>query len=317
MPPRSASTETAIAVDRRKKVRNLTRNAKGMCTVPKTRSLRERLSFGLLRSAPLVSVLRLSGVIAAGGVLRSALSLASLAPQIERAFAPRGQVAVALAVNSPGGSPVQSALIGRRIRALAEETETPVIAFIEDVAASGGYWLACAADEIFALPSSIVGSIGVVSAGFGFQDLIRRYGIERRVHTAGRRKVILDPFQEQDDEDVAKLRAVQDDIHEEFKRLVRTRRGDRLAASDEILFSGEFWTGRQAQSLGLVDGLDDLYTHLRGRFGARLRLRPVVRPRSLWPTRPGIEEAAALGQAAVTATFATAEERVYWSRFGL
>ena len=209
-----------------------------------------------LRHPPLVvPVLRLTGVIGHHTGLRQSLTLGALAGAIERAFHSPRTKAVALAVNSPGGSAVQSALIAGRIRQLAEEKNKPVYAFVEDVAASGGYWLACAADEIYADPSSIVGSIGVVSAGFGFDDFIQRYGVERRVHTSGRRKMILDPFQPERPDDVQKLKSIQHDIHQVFKAQVRARRGNRLKGSEDELFEGEFWTGDKALELGLVDGL--------------------------------------------------------------
>ena len=165
---------------------------------------------------------------------------------------------MALIINSPGGSPVQSALIARRIRDLADEKDMPVIAFCEDVAASGGYWLACAADEIFADENSVVGSIGVISAGFGFVDLIERIGIERRVYATGPRKGMLDPFQDEKTEDIDRLRELHEDIFENFKNHVRRCRGDRLLAADETLFTGDIWTGRQAVEVGLIDGLAEM-----------------------------------------------------------
>ena len=184
--------------------------------------------------------------------------------------------AVALAINSPGGSAAQSALIARRIRDHSREKKIPVIAFCEDVAASGGYWLACIGDEIYADANSIVGSIGVVAATFGFPDLLRKIGIERRVHTAGERKAMLDPFRPEDPDEVERLQAIQRQIHENFIDWVRERRGDRLKGSDAELFSGEFWTGQRAVELGLVDGIDDLRGAMRRRFGDQVRLRPVV-----------------------------------------
>ena len=269
---------------------------------------------------PLVTVLRLSGVIGTVGPVRRGMTMSALAGAIERAFRPTGLSAVALAVNSPGGSPVQSALIAKRIRALAIEKSVPVIAFVEDAAASGGYWLACAADEIHADASSIVGSIGVVSGGFGFTDLIKRIGVERRLHTSGDNKAMLDPFSPEDPEDVARLKAIQADIHESFKQYVRERRGGRLKAADEILFNGEFWTGRRALELGLIDGLGDLRSVLRQRFGEKVRLRPVTAGRA-WPrwmggpnggdvALPGAERWVSAGLAAV-------EERLWWGRLGL
>jgi signal peptide peptidase SppA len=227
--------------------------------------------------------------------------------------------AVALAINSPGGSPVQSALLGERIRALAEEKEVPVIAFAEDVAASGGYWLACAADEIYAHESSIIGSIGVISTGFGFPELLNRIGVERRVHTAGERKSMLDPFRAEQPDDVERLKAIQTDIHGGFKDYVRARRGARLKGEEAELFSGEFWTGRRALELGLVDGLGDLRQVMRARFGERVRLRVIDGPRRLrlpFGVAAGglaAPDLAASAQALVEA----AEERALWSRYGL
>src|SRR5262245_5451728 len=196
------------------------------------------------RRGPVVPVVRLSGVIAsASGLLGSrALSIESVAPLLNRAFNMRGAKAVALSINSPGGSPVQSSLIGQRIRLLADEKDLKVIAFVEDLAASGGYWLACAADEIIVDPNSIVGSIGVVSAGFGFQDLLGRLGVERRVHTAGERKAMLDPFRSEKPEDVERLKRLQAEIHDGFKDWVRRRRAGKLKGDEQFLFSGEFWT---------------------------------------------------------------------------
>lgn len=270
-----------------------------------------------LKRRPLVSVLRLSGVIGAGAYGR-ALSLASLAGPIERAFAPKRLSAVALAVNSPGGSPVQSALIARRIRDLADEKKVPVIAFCEDAAASGGYWLAAAADEIYADPSSIVGSIGVVSQGFGFADLIGRHGVERRIHTAGTKKVLLDPFRPETPDAVERLDGVLAAIHDEFKTFVRARRTGKLIGDKDELFSGAFWTGRQALGMGLIDGLGHLRPVLRERFGDKVRLR-VVGERRGWISRllpRGLSEFSFAAEAA-GAMVSVAEERAMWARLGL
>jgi signal peptide peptidase SppA len=286
-----------------------------------------KLPFGPWRDAgPIVSVLRLSGVIGQVGPLRAGLTMAGTAGLIERAFAPKGQAAVALIVNSPGGSPVQSALIAKRIRDLATEKKLPVFAFCEDVAASGGYWLACAADEIWADESSIIGSIGVVSSGFGLQEFIQRHGIERRVHTAGEKKVLLDPFAPEREEGVAHLKSIQADIHDSFKAMVRTRRGARLAGDEEDLFSGAFWAGRKALELGLIDGLGDLRAVLRGRFGEKVQLR-VVQEGRRWFRRPGlfIDAPSLAASSAVSslaadlpgAALAAVEERALWARFGL
>lgn len=225
-----------------------------------------------------VPLVRLSGVIGMGSALRPGLSLAGVEAALGKAFSLKAPC-VALAINSPGGSPVQSSLIGGRIRALANENDTPVIAFVEDVAASGGYWLACAADEIYSDETSVVGSIGVISATFGFTDLIEKIGVERRVYTAGESKSILDPFKPEQEKDVAILRAVQGDIHEAFVDIVKARRGDRLV-DDPELFSGRFWSGTAGHRLGLVDGIGAARDVLRERYGDKMRIRviPTSRP---------------------------------------
>ncbi|MFT4014276.1 MAG: S49 family peptidase [Paracoccus sp. (in: a-proteobacteria)] len=223
----------------------------------------------IVNRPPQIAVIRLQGAI--GMAMRgggASLSDAGLAPVLERAFKRRKPVAVALAVNSPGGSPVQSSLIGARIRRLSQENNVPVHAFVEDVAASGGYWLASAADRIWADESSVLGSIGVISAGFGFQELIQRWGIERRVRTAGPSKSMLDPFRPEKPEDVERLNRLLVSIHEAFTQHVRSRRGDRLA-TDRDLFTGEIWTGRQAVALGLADGIAHLVPKMRELYGEK------------------------------------------------
>jgi signal peptide peptidase SppA len=267
-----------------------------------------------LRRGPVVPVVRLSGVIAAGGLLGSrGLSIESVAPLLARAFGLRGAKAVALAVNSPGGSPVQSALIAQRIRLLAVEKKLPVIAFVEDVAASGGYWLACAADEIIADTASIVGSIGVISSGFGFQDLIARFGVERRVHTSGENKSMLDPFRAEKPEDVERLKRLQAEIHDGFKDWVRQRRGTRLKGEDALLFSGEFWTAKRGLEMGLVDGLGELRAMLQARYGAKVHL-PVIAARRRLLARIGLGGSL---ESVGPAMMAALEERAHWQRFGL
>jgi signal peptide peptidase SppA len=273
------------------------------------------------RRGPVVPVVRLSGVIASSGLLGNrGLSIDSVAPMLRRAFGLRGAKAVALSINSPGGSPVQSALIGQRIRLLAREKNLKVIAFVEDVAASGGYWLACAADEIVVDPHSIVGSIGVISAGFGFQDLIARIGVERRLHTSGERKSMLDPFRAERPEDVERLGRLQAEIHDGFKDWVRERRAGKLKAEEPLLFSGEFWTGRRGVELGLVDGLGELRATLQARYGVKVHL-PVIGPRRRLLSRLGLGSATAvegMGIASLGAvTLAALEERLHWQRFGL
>ena len=282
----------------------------------------------LRRPRPEVAVLRLSGTIGGIGPLRSGMSLASVEPLIERAFAQPRLKAVALVINSPGGSPAQSALITKRIRDLAEEKELPVLAFCEDVAASGGYWLACAADEIFVQPASIVGSIGVITSGFGFTGLMDKLGVERRVYTAGEHKSTLDPFRPEDPDDVARLKALQLELHGVFKDMVRDRRGHRLKADDDVLFSGEFWAGGKAVELGLADSLGELRQVLRDRFGKRVRLRRVQGPkrllRRLGLGRSGVETGAGPWHGGFPApedwaagVLSAVEERALWSRFGL
>ena len=229
----------------------------------------------LRKSVPVVNLVRLSGAIGVGTPLKPPIIMKDLTDVLDRAFSRRGIAAVALSVNSPGGSAVQSALIHRRIRALAEQHKLPVYVFCEDVAASGGYWLACAGDEIYADESSIVGSIGVIAAGFGFVEAIAKLGIERRVHTAGDNKAVLDPFQPEKKEDVERLLALQSDVHEAFKHLVRSRRAGKLKGNEIELFSGAFWSGRQALEHGLIDGVGHMHDVLRQKFGDKLKIRTV------------------------------------------
>lgn len=293
------------------------------------RSIIDFVTFRWLRPRrPEVAVLRLAGVIGGFGPLRSGMSLASTEALIERAFALPHLSAVALVINSPGGSPAQSALIAKRVRDLAHEKEVPVLAFCEDVAASGGYWLACAADEIFVQPTSIVGSIGVITSGFGFTEAMGKLGVERRVYTAGEHKSTLDPFSPENADDVVRLKALQEDLHDVFKKTVRDRRGQRLKAEEEVLFSGEFWSGRKAVELGLADSEGDLRQVARDRFGKRVRLRRIQGPKrllrrlglgrgnaadSLSASTEGLLDPADWAAGMLSAV----EERAIWSRFGL
>ena len=269
-----------------------------------------------------IPVIRLHGAImAGGGQFRQNLSLASTAAVIEKAFAFRDAPAVAISINSPGGSPVQSRLIYKRIRDLAEEKNKRVIVFVEDVAASGGYMIALAGDEIVADPSSIVGSIGVVSASFGFQELIRKIGVERRVHTAGTNKAILDPFQDEKPEDVERLKALQLEVHQTFIDMVRERRGARLA-NDADLFTGLFWSGKRGRELGLVDEIGDMRGFLRARFGDKMRMKLVAPQRRLFGRGLGFmgiarNDPAAMAQAAALGLADAATDRALWARFGL
>lgn len=261
-----------------------------------------------LPKPPVVSVIRLSGAIGAAGRFGGGLNDASLAPVIERAF--RGSPkAVALAINSPGGSPVQSSLIAARIRRLALEKNIPVHAFVEDAAASGGYWLACAADDIWADESSIVGSIGVISAGFGFPEFIARHGIERRVHTAGHSKSTADPFRPETPEDLARMREILEPIHAAFIAHVKERRGARLQETTPDLFEGAFWTGRRAVDLGLADGIGHLVPRMKALYGEKVRLVPMGVKKSML-SRFGL-------RAGAEALVDVADERALWARVGL
>jgi signal peptide peptidase SppA len=239
--------------------------------------LMEWMPARLRRGTAVVPVVRLSGLIGAVTPLRPGMTLAGIAKTLERAFTMKNAKAVALLINSPGGSPVQSRQIYLRIRQLAAEKNLPVLVFVEDVAASGGYMIACAGDEIFCDPSSILGSIGVVGGSFGFQDLIKKIGVERRLYTAGEHKAMLDPFLPENPEDVARIKALQREIHAIFIALVRQSRGVRLKGADDVLFTGEYWAGETSVSLGLADAIGDLRATLRARYGDKV-LMPVVAP---------------------------------------
>ena len=272
---------------------------------------------------PVVPVLRLNGVIGAVTPLRPGLTLAGTARALQKAFSVPHARAVALLVNSPGGSPAQSHLIFQRIRQLATEKKLPVFAYIEDVGASGGYMLACAADEIICDPFSIVGSIGVVGGSFGFPKLMEKLGIERRVYTAGERKVMLDPFEPEKPDDVKRIKAIQKDIHEHFIALVKERRGVKLKGADKTLFSGEFWTAQKSIELGLADAIGDLRSNLRERYGEKVRTPLISTERSLFGRRlPGLGSLQAIagqaGQGGLADDLISAlETRALWGRYGL
>lgn len=270
---------------------------------------------------PVVPVVRLTGVIGFSTPLRPGITVAGAARLLDRAFAVRRAKAVALILNSPGGSPVQSHLVYKRIRQLADEKKLPVFVFIEDVGASGGYMIACAGDEIYCDPFSIVGSIGVVGATFGLQKAIEKLGIERRIYTAGDRKVILDPFLPENPEDVAHITAIQKDIHEGFIGLVKTRRGGKLNGPESALFSGEYWAGEQALRLGLVDGFGEVRSFFRERFGDKVSL-PLIAERGWFGRRlPGVGSPALAGLAdgggLAEDLLSAAEARAIWARYGL
>jgi len=283
----------------------------------------EWLPARLRRGRAVVPVVRLSGVIGAVTPLRPGMTLAGVARTLERAFAMKNAKAVALLINSPGGSPVQSRQIYLRIRQLAAEKKLPVLVFVEDVAASGGYMIACAGDEIFCDPSSILGSIGVVGGSFGMTELIKKVGVERRLYTAGERKAMLDPFLPEDPDDVARLKSIQREIHTIFIALVKASRGARLKGADDVLFTGEYWAGESSVSLGLADAVGDLRSTLRARYGEKV-LTPLVAPASgmlagLFGRRsPGAgslslaETAASLPDELISAL----ESRAIWARFG-
>ncbi|MCS3727793.1 S49 family peptidase [Bradyrhizobium betae] len=270
-----------------------------------------------------VPVVRLSGVIGAVTPLRPGMSLAGVARVLERAFSMRNAKAVALVINSPGGSPVQSRQIYLRIKQLAAEKKLPVLVFVEDVAASGGYMIACAGDEIICDPSSILGSIGVVGGSFGFQEAIKRLGIERRLYTAGANKAMLDPFLPENPDDVAKLKAIQREIHQIFISLVKESRGARLKGADDTLFTGEYWAGETAVTLGLADSIGDLRSTLRARYGEKVLTPVIAQPGGLLSGLLGRRPAGA-GQLSAPESMAglpdelisAVETRAIWAKFG-
>jgi signal peptide peptidase SppA len=275
--------------------------------------------------SPVVPVVRLSGTIGMVTPLRPGLSIAGLAGPLEKAFELSKLPTVAVIINSPGGSPVQSSLIFKRIRQLADENEKKVYVFCEDVAASGGYYIAVAGDEIYADPSSVVGSIGVISASFGFDKAIEKLGIDRRVHTSGLSKSILDPFQPEKAEDVARLKDLQRDVHDVFIGVVKERRAGKLKAPDTELFSGAFWTGPRAVEFGLIDGISDIRTKMRELHGEKVRLKLIELERGGLLARlrrtPSFDAAEAIvkdGRLALADDLVSAlETRALWSRYGL
>lgn len=271
----------------------------------------------------IVPVVRLSGVIGAVTPLRPGMTLAGVARVLERAFSHRNAKAVALVINSPGGSPVQSRQIYLRIKQLAAEKKLPVLVFVEDVAASGGYMIACAGDEIICDPSSILGSIGVVGGSFGFQEAIKRLGVERRLYTAGAHKAMLDPFLPENPDDVAKLKAIQREIHQIFIALVKDSRGGRLRGTDDTLFTGEYWAGESAVALGLADSIGDLRSTLRARYGEKVLTPVIAQPTGLLSgllgrKSPGAGQLSALESMAglPDELISAVETRAIWAKFG-
>jgi signal peptide peptidase SppA len=261
----------------------------------------------------LIHVVRLEGPLAAGKSMRGGnLNLRAVEPALQKAFR-KGVAAVALEINSPGGSPVQSALIANRIQSLSKEFEVPVYVFCEDVAASGGYWLACAGDEIYADENSIIGSIGVISMGFGFPKLMQKLGVESRVHTAGESKSTNSPFKPEKPEDVAKLKSILEEMHVSFKAMVRARRGDKLQGKDKDLFNGAYWTGATALKLGLIDGLGHMEATMKRKFGDKAVLKQIPVTSGGFLRRIGLSNASDVGGQALDAL----EARALWQRFGL
>ena len=270
---------------------------------------------------PVVPVVRLTGTIGFSTPLRPGITLAGVARLLDRAFSTKRAKAVVLLINSPGGSAAQSHLVYRRVRQLAEEKKLPVLVFIEDVGASGGYMIACAGDEIYCDPFSIVGSIGVVGATFGLDKAIAKLGIDRRVYTSGDRKAMLDPFLPENPEDVARIKAIQEDIHEGFIALVKERRGGKLTGQESALFSGEYWAGEEAHRLGLVDGFGEVRSLLRERFGEKVHM-PLIAERGWFGRKvPGVGARALSGLAGGESLgedlLSAAETRALWARYGL
>ncbi|MEM7619856.1 MAG: S49 family peptidase [Pseudomonadota bacterium] len=278
----------------------------------------------LRKGAAVVPVLRFSGAIGMSTPLKPGLSMVGVAEILERAFTIGNAKAVAILINSPGGSPVQSTLIYKRIRSLAEEYELPVYVFAEDVAASGGYLIALAGDEIYADSSSIIGSIGVVSAGFGFHKLIENYGIERRVHTSGENKMSLDPFQPEKSEDIDRLKEIQNDVHQTFIRLVKERRADKISEDNTDIFSGAFWSGDKAKEVGLIDGITDVRSKMRELFGDDVKLKLISANKGLFSkmgltpgTDSSMPDLSLLSRGGFSYDMISAlEERQIWSRYG-
>lgn len=268
---------------------------------------------GIFKPSNKVAVIRLSGVIS-DAKRGSSISYSKYHKIIENAFSVHNLQAVALVINSPGGSPAQSALIGNLVRNLSIEKEVPVYAFVEDVAASGGYWLACAADEIYAQESSVVGSIGVIAATFGFKDLIERYGIERRLYTAGKEKSMLDPFQEEKPSDVKKLKKLQKEIHDIFINWVRERRGEKLKGADKDLFEGQIWTAQPACENGIIDGVADIRGYCRDKFGKEVKFKEFGPERGLVA---GLLSGSDARTSIADDFCGYAEEKFFWNRYGL
>ena len=275
------------------------------------RNLIRKVFEKFFKRRPLVAVIKMNGVIGTGGFGRSRINYESLENSIKKAFGERRAKAVSLVINSPGGSPVQSSLIYKRIRYLADKKDIPVLVFVEDVAASGGYWLACAGDEIYADKASIIGSIGVISASFGFSEAIKKIGIERRVYTTGKAKGSLDPFKPENPNDIKMLKNIQNDIQQAFIDLVTSRRGKRLT-NDVDLFTGAFWSGTEAVKLGLIDGIGEMREILRERFGKNVKIKIIAKRKGFLTNLTQSRN-----QNIIKNLISTIEENEIWKRFGL
>ena len=259
-----------------------------------------------------IPTLRLSGVIGQAGFMRSGINIASLDKLIDRLFSDKKSPAVAIIINSPGGSPTQSSLIAEKIINKSKEKNKKVIAFVEDVAASGGYWLACASDEIYIDTNSILGSIGVISPGFGFVDLIKKIGVERRIYTSGKSKSFLDPFQETKEDDINRLKDIQEQIHENFISYVKSRRGDKIKNDNfNEVFSGLFWVGQKAIDLGLADGIGSIYEIINQKFGKKAKIKFIDQKKSF------IQKKLSSSLIDTEVILQKIEEKAIWSRFGL
>jgi len=260
-------------------------------------------------------VIKLTGVIGQAGMLKSGLTLSSVGKLIEKAFSNKKCPAVSLLINSPGGSPTQSSLIAKKIKSLAKKNNTKVYAFVEDVAASGGYWLACAADEIYVDENSILGSIGVISPGFGFVQMLKKLGIERRVYTSGKDKSFLDPFQDAKKDDIKRLKDIQDKIHKNFINHVKKSRGNKIKSPDKNIYNGHFWIGDDAVKLGLADGIGDIESILKSKFGKQIKIKIIEQKKSFIQKK--ISSSIDLKNLNFYDIIDAFEEKSYWSRFGM
>ena len=266
--------------------------------------------FSIFRKSKSVSVIPLNGVIAPNMGRRKGLNLNEIDKNIEQAFSVKNLKAVALQINSPGGSPVQSEMIANRIRELSDKNNVPVLAFVEDVAASGGYWLACAADEIIASKASIIGSIGVVSSGFGFNKAIEKIGIDRRLYTSGDNKAILDPFLPENLDDIKRLKAIQSQLHVQFINFVKSRRGSKIKDDNKDVFTGAFWSGEKSIEIGLIDSFGEMKSVLKERFGDQVKIKEFTPKKKLFGF-------SSLLSGALDILIQKVDEKSIFKRFGL